>query len=68
MRYFVSRFKKDNEERIYRIYMTDSLYYQGRNMTTASRYIDLIKPQKVDNRTGDEIANDVIAKMGLERV
>ena len=68
MRYFLARLKRYQEERIYRIYVTDSLYYQGRGMTTASRYIDLIKPQKVDNRTGDEIVNDVIAKMGLERI
>lgn len=48
----------------YRIYVTDSLFYQGQNQRLTSRYLDLLN-RKVDNRTGDEIARDVIVGAGL---
>ena len=30
-----------------------------------SRYYDIIHPAKVDNRTGDEIVEDIIKRAGL---
>lgn len=48
----------------YRIYVTDCIFYQGQNQHLTSRFIDLIN-KKVDNRSGDEIAIDVIKKAGL---
>ena len=56
----------------YRIYVTDCLRmvtentaksYGGTYMT--GRYIDGVKQTKMDNRTGTEIAADVIKKAGL---
>ena len=32
------------------------------------RYYDLVNPKQVDNRSGDEIAADIIAKHGLKVV
>lgn len=33
-----------------------------------SRYVDIIKPRKQDNRTGDEIAAEIIKRHGLKVV
>lgn len=65
MRYFVSRLKQDTEERIYRIYVTDSLFYHAQNKTPAHRYYDLLHP-KVETKSADEIISDVLAKGGLK--
>lgn len=48
--------------------MTDSIYYQARNKGLNQRYITLLNGTKepVDNRSGDEIAADVITRMGLK--
>nr|DAU01840.1 MAG TPA: hypothetical protein [Caudoviricetes sp.] len=48
--------------------MTDGIYLQGQGKTFGARYCDLIKPHKVDRRTGDEIAADVIRKTGITLV
>lgn len=56
----------------YEIYMTDAAYaivnglYGGKAGIT--RYYDVIHPQPVDNRTGEEIAAEVIARLGLKAV
>lgn len=49
----------------YRLYITDSLQSapQGKYLTV--RYADLVLPKEVDNRTGDEIAAQVIKDLGL---
>ncbi|MDE6763723.1 MAG: hypothetical protein K2J73_08605 [Oscillospiraceae bacterium] len=49
------------------MYITDTLYYQNR---LTVRYTDIINgtiPKK-DDRTGDEIAEDIIAKFGLKEI
>jgi hypothetical protein len=48
----------------YRIYVTDSLFYQAQNQHLTARYVDLLN-KKVDNRSGDEIVLDVMSKAGL---
>lgn len=59
----------------YRVYVTDALkcitentagLVGGSAMTL--RYFDLLHPEKVDTRTGDEIAADVIKNAGLKVV
>ena len=49
----------------YRIYITDSLQLSAQDKYLTVRYADLIKPKKVDQRTGDEIAAQVIKELGL---
>lgn len=67
MRYVKAKYKEKQEELAYRIYVTDTLYYQSDNKRLTKRYLDLIsKPQKKDTRTGDEIAVDVINRLGLK--
>lgn len=48
----------------YKIYITDTLYYHGKNQLLNMRYEDLLK-HKVETRTGDEIAIDIINTAGL---
>lgn len=66
MRYVLAKYKEKQEELAYRIYLTDSLYYQSEGKRLTTRYMDMIKPKPVDNRTGDEIAYDVIKRLGLK--
>lgn len=35
------------------------------NVSIKSRYYEIINPQKVDTRTGDEIVEDIIKRAGL---
>lgn len=46
--------------------MTDSINIAGDNKKLGARYYELIKPQKKDNRSGDEIAQDLIERLGLK--
>ena len=48
----------------YKIYISDTLYHQNRNQMLNMRYTDLLN-RHVDNRSGDEIALDVIKTAGL---
>lgn len=55
------------KELAYRIYVSDSLFYQAENKRLTKRYLELIaKPEKEDRRTGDEIARDVIERLNLK--
>lgn len=51
-------------------YITDHLYYSGKGMHLTVRFCDLMDKNysstKQDDRTGDEIAADVINRMGLK--
>ena len=65
MRYISACFVNHCETEIYRIYVTDMLYHRAQRKTLTVRYEDVIHPKPVDNRTGDEIAEDVIKRLGL---
>ena len=54
------------KEAKYRIYVTDSLYFQAEDKRLNVRYYDILFPPKIDNRSGDEIAMDVISSMNLK--
>lgn len=68
MRYVESRYEEYQRDLAYRIYVTDSLYYEGRNQTFTVRYSEIIGLNKTtaEARTGDEIAADIIKRAGLE--
>lgn len=58
---------------MYRVYMTDSVKALASTLAHANggtemsvRWLDLIDEKPTDNRTGDEIALDVIQKAGLK--
>lgn len=74
MRYVVARYNEKQRDMAYRIYLTDSLKYIAENTARSVssdgkyltvRYIDIIEPKPQDNRSGDEIAIDVITRAGL---
>ena len=50
---------------IYRVYVSDALYWQGQNKTLSKRWAELIEKKPVDTRTPEEIAADIIARAGL---
>jgi len=60
-----AREEADAEQFAYRMYMTDSLHYQGQGKVITSRWADAVE-HRVDTRTGDEIAMDVIRRAGLK--
>lgn len=53
-------------DRAYRFYVTDALSLAPQNKYISQRYADMIKPHKIDNRSGDEIAMDIISRHGLK--
>ena len=60
--------KKRLEEKILRIYTTDCLKTIAETLggTISSRFYDLVYVEETDERTGDEIARDVISRAGLK--
>ena len=60
--------ERDRYRAVYEYYVTDQLYYSSRNQSLTKRYYDIVnkKNEVVDERTGDEIAADVINRMGLK--
>ena len=73
MRYATARFNQHQRDLAYRIYVTDCLRMATENTAkksqgsyTAARFYDIINPKPVDNRTGEEIAADIIKRAGIE--
>lgn len=64
MRYAISRYNEKKRDDAYRYYITDSIFYYAQNKALKSRFYDLLN-MKIDNRSGDEIAADVISRAGL---
>lgn len=67
MHYAVAKLDEQKETTAYRVYVTDCLYYSGM-ADVKERFWDWIhkKPQSKDTRIGDEIAFDIIKRMGLK--
>ena len=73
MRYATARFNQHQRDLAYRIYVADCLRMATENTAkmsqgsyTAARFYDIINPKPVDNRTGEEIAADIIKRAGIE--
>mgnify|MGYP003297660114 CR=1 FL=1 len=67
MRYVEARLDDTTREEAYRFFVTESLRLAPQNKYITKSYHDMVnKPVKADNRTGDEIAADVILKAGLK--
>lgn len=63
----MARFKQQQKDEAYRIYVTDSMFYQSDNKRLNTRYYDLIN-KKIETRSANEIISDVIEKAGLKVV
>lgn len=57
--------EQDDEERSFRLYMTEIVRLRGENKTLTKSWLDIIDPKPVDNRSGDEIAVQVLRNTGL---
>ena len=73
MRYAMARYQSQQRDLAYRIYVTDCLRMVAENTAklsqgtyTAARFYDIINPKPADNRTGEEIAADIIKRAGIE--
>ena len=73
MRYATARFNQHQRDLAYRIYVADCLRMATENTAkmsqgsyTAARFYDIINPKPVDNRSGEEIAADIIKRAGIE--
>ena len=70
----ISAFLERQEEKIYKVYVTDTLSFIAQNtghfvhegVAPGKRWIEIIEPKAEDKRTGDEVAMDVIEKLGLK--
>lgn len=71
MRYVIAKFEAAQREAVYRIYVTDTLYYYiTANKAVKKRYCEIAGysgEPKADDRTAEEIAADVIRRNGLIR-
>lgn len=63
----MARFKQQQKDEAYRIYITDSMFYQSDNKRLNTRYYDLIN-KKAETRSANEIISDVLNKAGLKVV
>ena len=73
MRYAMARYQSQQRDLAYRIYVTECLRMIGENAASggggsymAVKFEDVINPKHVDNRTGEEIAADIIKRAGIE--
>ena len=73
MRYAMARFNQHQRDLAYRIYVTDCLRIISENSAKmcggayiTAKFADIINPKPADNRTGEEIAADIIKRAGIE--
>lgn len=66
MRYVEARFDEYQREEAYRIYISKSLQLAPQGKWLQASYREMIKPKKIDNRSGDDIAMDIMKRAGLK--
>lgn len=64
----IAEWEKDEEEKTFKIYITDMAkgLVEAWGGEVTLRFADTYKPVEQDTRTGDEIALEVINKIGLK--
>lgn len=65
MRYVEARLSEQIREDAYRIYITRSLQLIPQNRYITMDFMDVLDTKNVDNRSGEDIAIDVIKGAGL---
>ena len=73
MRYAIARYQSQQRDLAYRIYVCDCLRIISENTAKmgggsyiTAKFADIINPKPVDDRTGEEIAADIIKMAGIE--
>ena len=61
----MSKLKQNDLDMAFSIYLTDSLYYEGKGMRITKRFYDIICPHEEVVENGDDIVLDIIKKGGL---
>lgn len=64
MRYVNARFDDFEREETYRIYVTKSLQLSPQKGYIQNSYYDIIH-KKIDTRSGDDVAIDIMTRAGL---
>lgn len=66
MRYVIARLEDETREMAYRIYVTKSLQLAPQGKALTINYTDILKPApEEEQKTGEEIAIDIIKRAGL---
>ena len=66
LRYVEARINEYNREETYRIFVTESLRFAPQNKVLNKSYLELLKPQKIETRSGKEVAEEVAEKLGTK--
>ena len=73
MRYAIARYQSQQRDLAYRFYVSECLRMIGENTAKVSggpymtaKFEEIISPKPADNRTGEEIAADIIKRAGIE--
>lgn len=66
MAYVLARAEQQSRDELFRVYVARSLQAIPKGEYIEAGYADLAYPLPVDPRSGDEIAEDVIRRLGLE--
>lgn len=66
MAYVLARVEQQSRDELFRAYVARSLQAIPKGEYIEAGYADLAYPLPVDPRSGDEIAEDVIRRLGLE--
>lgn len=59
MRYVNARADEQNREETYRLFVTESLRMLPQQKYIGKSYTELLKPVKVETRTGEQVADEV---------
>jgi len=70
MRYFYCKLNMAMEKRMYECYVTDCLYYLNLSNGTQfkKRYRELLYPEKDDNKTPQQVFDEIKTRFGLKVV
>lgn len=58
--YIQNRFKEDEEERIYKIYITESIRLKAENKCISARYTDLINFNREPEKSAEEVKQNIL--------
>lgn len=61
-----ARINEYNREETYRIFVTESLRFAPQDKVLNKSYLELLKPQKIETRSGKEVAEEVAEKLGTK--
>lgn len=66
LRYVKARIEEYNREETYRFFVTESLRFAPQGKVINKSYFELLKPQKIETRSGKEVSEKVAEKLGTK--